>query len=329
MSDLSRAINLIRKYEGFNEKAYADPYTGAEPYTIGFGTQFYPDGSPVKQGQRCSQEKALEYLFHEVSVIESQLQRQNLGLDDNMRQALVSFIHSVGWESFLYSHIIDHVEAEDFASATTEMSRWIFDQNHKVVGGLLERRREEMGLFLRDVDTSPWASTEVLLTAFRNYSAAPHEVRAIRALEERINPYILSEFANSFRIDDDLWQDFADESIDLIFNGQHQNNCSQQMQSGMERSVEPREFELPLELQFAMRKAELQSEEMTWEELRFALLSLYHQRLMEWHAIKDIMASENIEIDWDHPTDLELAELAAACGYRDDDDDDDDELQPF
>jgi hypothetical protein len=58
-----------------------------------------------------------------------------------------------------------------------------------------------------------------LLTAFRNYNAAPHEVRAIRALEERINPYILSEFANSFRIDDDRWQDFADESVDLIFNG--------------------------------------------------------------------------------------------------------------
>jgi len=102
------------------------------------------------------------------------------------------------------------------------------------------------------------------------------------------------------------------------------------MQSGMERSVEPREFELPQELQFAMRKAELQSQEMTWEELRYALLSLYHQRLMEWHAIKDIMASENIDIDLDHPTDLELAELAAACmEYGDDEDDDEDELQPF
>ena len=219
MKDYRPAVEIIRKYEGFNERAYPDPHTGAEPYTIGFGTQFYPDGSPVKQGQRCSKEKALEYLFHEVNVIESQLLRQNLGLDDNMRQALVSFIHSVGWESFLYSHIIDHLEVEDFASATTEMSRWIFDQNHKVVGGLLERRREEMGLFLRDVDTSPWASTEVLLTAFRNYSAAPHEVRAIRALEERINPYILSEFANSFRIDDDSWEDFANECVDLIFNG--------------------------------------------------------------------------------------------------------------
>lgn len=218
MSDFSHAVNLICKYEGYSEKAYPDPTTGEEPYTIGFGTQFYPDGSPVKKGQRCSQEKALEYLFHEVNVIESQLLRQNLGLDDNMRQALISFIHSVGWESFLYSHIIDYLEVEDFASATTEMSHWIFDQNHKVVGGLLERRREETGLFLRNVGTSPWASTEVLLTAFRNYSAAPHEVRAIRALEERINPYILSEFANGFRIDEDPWGDFTNECVDLIFN---------------------------------------------------------------------------------------------------------------
>jgi hypothetical protein len=102
------------------------------------------------------------------------------------------------------------------------------------------------------------------------------------------------------------------------------------MQSGMERSVEPREFELPLELQFAMRKAELQAQEMTWEELYSALLNLYHQRLMEWHAIKDIMAGENIDIDMDFPTDLELAELAAACILGDDEDDDEEEdFQPF
>jgi len=97
----------------------------------------------------------------------------------------------------------------------------------------------------------------------------------------------------------------------------------------MERSVEPREFELPLELQFAMRKAELQAQEMTWDELYAALLNLYHQRLMEWHAIKDIMAGENIDIDVDWPTDLELAELAAACVYSDDEDEEDDDLQPF
>jgi len=96
----------------------------------------------------------------------------------------------------------------------------------------------------------------------------------------------------------------------------------------MEGSVEPRGFELPLELQFSMRKAELQAQEMTWDQLYAALLNLYHQRLMEWHAVKSLMADENIEIDWDYPTDLELAELAAACIFSDDEDDDDD-LQPF
>jgi hypothetical protein len=100
------------------------------------------------------------------------------------------------------------------------------------------------------------------------------------------------------------------------------------MQSGMERSVEPREFELPLELQFSMRKAELAAKDLTWEELYCALLNLYHQRLMEWYAVKALMEEENVSIDFDIPTDLELAELAAACAF-DDEDDDDDELQPF
>ena len=62
MSDFSLAINLICKYEGFNEKAYPDPNTNKEPYTIGYGTQYYPDGAPVKAGQKCTEEKALEYL---------------------------------------------------------------------------------------------------------------------------------------------------------------------------------------------------------------------------------------------------------------------------
>ncbi len=98
----------------------------------------------------------------------------------------------------------------------------------------------------------------------------------------------------------------------------------------MERSVEPQQFELPLELQFAMRKAELQAEEMTWDELYSALLNLYHQRLMEWQAVKEILADENITIDFGQPTDLELAQLAAACIADDDEEDDEDDyLQPF
>lgn len=101
------------------------------------------------------------------------------------------------------------------------------------------------------------------------------------------------------------------------------------MKDAMEKSVEPREFELPLELQFSMRKAEVAAQEMTWEELYYALLNLYHQRLMEWQAVKEIMANEDIELNFDIPTDLELAELAAAFEYYGDGDEEDEEELPF
>jgi GH24 family phage-related lysozyme (muramidase) len=217
MADFSDAIKLIRKHAGFNEKAYPDPSTGEAPYSIGYGTQFYPDGSPVKKGQLCSSQKALEYLFHEINVIDTELTKLNLGLDSSMRQALISFIHSVGWEAFLYSGVIDAIEREDFCDATEEISQWVFDEYHQVIGGLLERRRDEIDLFLREVDANPWSSTEILLSAFRNYGAAAHQVRAIRALEERINPYVLAEFANAFQLNDTSWDDPFGIDAEVVF----------------------------------------------------------------------------------------------------------------
>tara|TARA_R100001015_G_C4624544_1_gene182744 strand:+ start:1896 stop:2198 length:303 start_codon:yes stop_codon:yes gene_type:complete len=78
----------------------------------------------------------------------------------------------------------------------------------------------------------------------------------------------------------------------------------------MENSVEPKAFQLPLEHQFSMKKAEIKAKEMTWDQLYVALLSLYHQRLMEIYALKSMMAEENVEVDFDVPTDVELLDLA-------------------
>lgn len=214
MSDITRAINLIRKYEGFNEKAYPDPFTGVEPYTFGYGAQYYPDGSPVKKGQYCSKEKALEYLFHEAHIIESQIQKLNLGLDECMMEALISFVHSIGWEAFLYSEIIDCIDREDFFGATREIGNWIFDPYHKVVGGLIDRRREEINLFLEETKANSLARTEILLDAFRYYAGSPGQIKAIRELEESISPYVLSEFANSFDVGFDCWHRFSGDETD-------------------------------------------------------------------------------------------------------------------
>ena len=70
MADFTKAINIICKHEGYKEKAYPDPVTGRHPYTFGYGTQFYPDGSPVKSGHCVTKQKALEYLLCEIHLIE-------------------------------------------------------------------------------------------------------------------------------------------------------------------------------------------------------------------------------------------------------------------
>ena len=73
-----------------------------------------------------------------------------------------------------------------------------------------------------------------------------------------------------------------------------------------------KQYEMPLHLQLAMRKAELASEEMTWEQLRVALLNLYSRRLLEIQAVRDILTGEGVEVEFNIPSDIELQELALA-----------------
>jgi|TARA_E500000305_G_scaffold94114_1_gene82922 hypothetical protein len=91
----------------------------------------------------------------------------------------------------------------------------------------------------------------------------------------------------------------------------------------VDSSKETKEFHLPLEMQFAMRKAEVHAKELDREELIVALLNLYHQRLMEWNALKALMAEEQVDIEFDIPTDIELTELIGQFGDLMDEYDDD------
>ena len=96
--------------------------------------------------------------------------------------------------------------------------------------------------------------------------------------------------------------------------------------NGMGDSLSSTEFELPLHLQLAMRKAELEAKELTWDQMYVALLNLYHQRLLEIQAIKDLMQAENIELEFDIPSDIELAQLALTMMTGQDEEDEDDSV---
>lgn len=198
MTDFCDAIDIIKKYEGFNEKALADPYTGKEPFSIGYGTQFYPDGEPVKKGQLCTERKALEYLVYEVNEIEDDLDSLNLGLDSSMKNALVSFVHSIGWDAFLYSRVIEHIINENWGGVAREIMAWVVDCEYRIIGNLIHRRREESSLFLKEVGISFAPVGQILINAFRQYQGTLYQQRAVQLLEESVNPYVLAEFANLF-----------------------------------------------------------------------------------------------------------------------------------
>jgi GH24 family phage-related lysozyme (muramidase) len=172
---------------------------------------------PSNKASGVPKKKLWEYLICEVKAICGLLADLQIHLDNSVEQALISFIHSIGWKAFLYSNVVDCIQHGDWAGVAEEITHWIFDENHRVIGGLIERRREEVELLLREVDDSPWSSTEVLIKAFRNYTAAPHQIKAIRQLEDNVNPYVLAEFANAFKVDEDPWSLIGSEELESVF----------------------------------------------------------------------------------------------------------------
>ena len=201
MQKLSTSIDIIINYEGYNEKAFPDPTTGEAPYTIGFGTQYYPDGEPVERGQLCTYKKAKQYLLYEVEEINKLLTKEIPDLDECMKEALISFIHSIGWEAFLYSDILDTVEENKWDAAAEEMYRWIFDQDYQVISNLIHRRRDEINLFLTGVQKNGHEfGGQLLLNSFMLFDSSPSQIKAIKRLESGIHPIILAEFANEFKL---------------------------------------------------------------------------------------------------------------------------------
>lgn len=93
------ALPLGKEFEGCRLEAYPDPETGAEPWTIGWGTTTYYDGAPVKQGDRISQELADALLAGRLKQ-DCLLLAQRIPLwhqlSANQQAALLSFTYNCG-----------------------------------------------------------------------------------------------------------------------------------------------------------------------------------------------------------------------------------------
>lgn len=135
-------LALIRKYEGLVTKAYPDPATGNEPWTIGYG---HTHG--VKKGDTCSVEQANQWLTQDATEASIQvLKAVMVPLTQNQLDALTSFVYNIGITKFMPSTLLKLLNNGKYQEAANELPKWI----GKNLPGLVKRRQEEKTLFLKE-----------------------------------------------------------------------------------------------------------------------------------------------------------------------------------
>lgn len=146
--DLSAALKMIKNFEGVRLDAYPDPGTGGDPWTIGFGNTRYPDGRPVRRGDRINMIEADMMLRGEVDRIAAVLGRQIPywgEMSDGQKCALISFGYNVGtgfYGSSGFNTISACLREKRWADVPTAMMLYC-NPGTNVTAGLKRRRAEE------------------------------------------------------------------------------------------------------------------------------------------------------------------------------------------
>lgn len=139
--------DLIKSFEGLRLDAYR---CSAGKPTVGFGSTFYEDGSPVKMGDKITKERA-DSLFEKVSdsfaaKVKNCIQRD---INDNQFAALVSFAYNVGIGNLKSSTLLKKVNANpNDATIRSEFLKWN-RASGKVLAGLTRRREAEANLYFK------------------------------------------------------------------------------------------------------------------------------------------------------------------------------------
>lgn len=149
-----RGIEIIKSREGCKLQSYLCP---AGKWTIGYGSTFYENGKPVKEGDVITQERAESLFKNTVKYFHDEIVNKLLKvrLNDDQLSALVSFAYNVGLdidadllpEGLGDSTLLKKVNANpNDPSIEKEFLKWT-KSNGKVLKGLVLRRQEEANLY--------------------------------------------------------------------------------------------------------------------------------------------------------------------------------------
>lgn len=130
-------MTLTQVSEGLRLAAYADPKSGGEPWTIGYGHT-----AGVKRGDTCTQEQAMRWLAGDLAAAALIVQTYvRSPLSQGQSDALIDFVFNMGVgrvanaedpgkDGFVVltsgrsSSLLRLVNAADFDSAALEFEKW-------------------------------------------------------------------------------------------------------------------------------------------------------------------------------------------------------------
>ncbi len=139
--------DLIKKFEGCKLIAYQ---CSAMRWTIGYGNTFFEDGTPVKPGDRITQERAEKLLDIIIKDFSDRIEKTiKTILTDNQKSALLSFTYNVGIANLQKSTLLKKVNYNpNDPTIRLEFMKWN-KAGGKVLNGLTRRREAEANLYFK------------------------------------------------------------------------------------------------------------------------------------------------------------------------------------
>ena len=151
---LKPCLDLVQEFEGCELKAYPDPASGGEPWTIGWGATVYSNRQRVQQGDTISQEQANSLLITQLTntwITQSKRISTWQRMNQNQQAALVSFAYNCGpswFGSSGFNTLTSVVRAADWAAVPRALMRYV-NPGSSVEAGLRRRRQAEGELFAK------------------------------------------------------------------------------------------------------------------------------------------------------------------------------------
>lgn len=152
MSVSQATVDLIKKWEGFEPKAYFDTIAKPPIWTIGYGTTARAGvGIEPRAGMVITEQEAAGYLKKTIDKFANAIRPHiTRPINDNEFGAFVSLAYNIGPSAFVKSsalRLFNEGKKQEAASAILLWNK----AGGKVVQGLINRRKEEHALFLSPV----------------------------------------------------------------------------------------------------------------------------------------------------------------------------------